>query len=240
MIKKYWRIAVVVALTFVATWLLFAFMKTPLFNITIFDKDIMNFFTSYQLSTILISTSLLVVLFFIADKTRLSLLNLNKIDGPVRPAPWVGLKPKEGEGWKVIGLTIGGTILIVNAVVVYFQVAAKNGLALRFFPEVPMIILLALMNSFTEEVIYRLSYTTIIANEKLDPKISEFLGAVVFGGIHFFGIAPNGIFGAIMSGFIGWFLAKSINETKGFFWAWLIHFAVDVIILFFLFMSKGA
>ncbi|NLA80051.1 MAG: hypothetical protein GX853_04805, partial [Chloroflexi bacterium] len=170
---KHWRIAAVVILTFVASWLLFVFMKTPLFNITAFDKEIMNFFTSYQLSTILISISLVVLLYFLADKTKLSLLNLHKIDGPVRPAPWIGLKPKEGEGWKVIGLTIGGTILLVNAIVVYFQVAAKSGLSIRFFPEVPMIILLALMNSFTEEVIYRLSYTTIIANENLDPKISE-------------------------------------------------------------------
>lgn len=43
---KHWRIAAVVILTFVATWFLFVFMKTPLFNITAFDKEIMNFFTA--------------------------------------------------------------------------------------------------------------------------------------------------------------------------------------------------
>ncbi|MFT6001338.1 MAG: hypothetical protein ACI95T_000082 [Flavobacteriales bacterium] len=30
--------------------------------------------------------------------------------------------------------------------------------------------------------------------------------------------------------FFGWLLAKSIIETEGVFWAWLIHFLQDVII----------
>lgn len=100
-----------------------------------------------------------------------------------------------------------------------------------------MILLMALMNSFTEEVIFRLSYTTAAASENLSPYVSEALAALVFGGVHYFGIAPSGIPGALMAGFIGWFLAKSINETKGFFWAWAIHFAQDVVIMFFLFMK---
>ena len=135
-------------------------------------------------------------------------------------------------------MSIGLIITIVTGIVVYFQVVPQNGLTFRFFPEVPLILLFALMNSFTEEVIFRLSYTTIVANENGNPRISEFLSAAVFGGVHYFGIAPSGIAGALMAAFIGWFLAKSINETKGFFWAWVIHFAQDVVILFFLFMSN--
>ena len=51
----------------------------------------------------------------------------------------------------------------------------------------------------------------------MNPKVSEIISALVFGGVHYFGIAPSGVAGAIMAAFIGWFLAKSINETKGFF-----------------------
>lgn len=104
--------------------------------------------------------------------------------------PLIGLKPKANEGWKTIGLTLGGIITLVTGLVVYLQTVSSGGLTLRFFPEIPLILLMALMNSFTEEVIFRLSYTTIVANDQGSPRVSEFLSALVFGGIHYFGIAP--------------------------------------------------
>lgn len=235
---KHWRIGAVAVCSLIATSLIFVFMKAPLFHITLFDKKFLNFYASYELSTIIISIVFLLVLYLLADKLRLSYFNVKKIDGIVRPVPLIGLNPKEGEGWKKIGLTIGSIITIVTGIVVYFQTVSGGGLTFRLFPEVPLILLFALMNSFTEEVIFRLSYTTIIANEKMSPRVSEFISAAVFGGVHYFGIAPSGIAGALMAAFIGWFLAKSINETKGFFWAWTIHFAQDVVIIFFLFMKN--
>lgn len=235
---KHLRIGAVVVCSLIATGLLLLLMKKPLLKIGVFDKDIVNFYVGYELSTVVVSLVFLLVIYLLADKLRLNFFNLKRIDGPVKPVALIGLKPKEGEGWKKIGLTIGSIITLATAVVVYFQVAFGGGLSFRFFPEIPLVIILALMNSFTEEVIYRLSYTTIVANEGGDPRISEFLSAIVFGGVHYFGIAPNGIAGALMAGFIGWFLAKSINETKGFFWAWMIHFAQDIVILFFLFMKN--
>lgn len=41
-----------------------------------------------------------------------------------------------------------------------------------------------------------------------------------------------------MAVFIGWFLAKTIKETKGFFGSWTINFAQDVVITFFIFMKN--
>ena len=234
--KKYWKIIFSIILTFIATAFLFVFMKSPLYNIQVFDKEILNFYANYEFSTLIVSSTLLLALYLLADKLRLGYFNLRKVDGAVNPVPLLGIKP--GERWKTIGVSIGLIITIVTGIVVYFQVVPQNGLTFRFFPEVPLILLFALMNSFTEEVIFRLSYTTIVANENGNPRISEFLSAAVFGGVHYFGIAPSGIAGALMAAFIGWFLAKSINETKGFFWAWVIHFAQDVVILFFLFMSN--
>lgn len=234
---KYWKIGTTFVFSLIATWLLLFFMKKPLFGLKIFDKEIMNFYLNYELSTILVSLSFLVLIYIISDRIRLDYINISRIDGKVLPAKWIGLNPKEGEGWKTVGLTIGTIITVVTAIVVYFQVAAQ-GISVRLFPEIPLIIILALMNSFTEEVIYRLSYTTVCANEKLPHIVSEVMAALVFGTVHYFGIAPNGLPGALMAGFIGWFLAKSINKTKGFFWAWAIHFAQDVVIMFFLFMRR--
>ncbi|MDZ4714742.1 MAG: hypothetical protein SH819_04660 [Cytophagales bacterium] len=51
----------------------------------------------------------------------------------------------------------------------------------------------------------------------------------MFGLPHFFG-TQNGVFGVIMSGLLGWLLAKSVIETKSLGWALLIHFLQDVVI----------
>lgn len=56
------------------------------------------------------------------------------------------------------------------------------------------------------------------------------MSALVFGLPHYFG-TPGGVVGSLMAGFLGWLLAKSIQETGGIFWAWLIHFIQDVVIL---------
>ena len=61
--------------------------------------------------------------------------------------------------------------------------------------------------------------------------------AVYFGLIHFYGI-PYGVVGVLLAGFLGWILAKSIQDTGGFFWAWFIHFWQDVWI--FAFMAIGS
>lgn len=50
---------------------------------------------------------------------------------------------------------------------------------------------------------------------------------------HYYG-APYGITGVLMAYFLGWFLGKSIIETKGIFWAWMIHFVQDFLIMLFL------
>jgi uncharacterized protein len=42
-----------------------------------------------------------------------------------------------------------------------------------------------------------------------------------------------------MAGIAGWFWGKSILETRGLFWAWLIHAAQDVIIYSLIAMRAG-
>ncbi len=56
------------------------------------------------------------------------------------------------------------------------------------------------------------------------------ISAILFGLPHFVGI-PSGLLGTIMAGILGLVLAKSLDETNAFFWAWFIHFIQDVIII---------
>ena len=92
----------------------------------------------------------------------------------------------------------------------------------------PFSILFSLSNSFIEESITRLGVIVVLKG-KVKDRIIPLISALLFGGVHYFG-NPGGIPGVLAAGFLGWFLAKSILETKGIFWAWLIHFVQDVII----------
>ncbi len=51
--------------------------------------------------------------------------------------------------------------------------------------------------------------------------------AVWFGLPHFYGYPP-GIGGPILAGFLGWVLSKSMAETKGFLWPWVLQLPLDV------------
>jgi hypothetical protein len=50
---------------------------------------------------------------------------------------------------------------------------------------------------------------------------------------HFYGV-PYGVIGVVMAGFLGWFLAKAMLETRGFVMPWFIHFCQDVLIFSFI------
>ena len=53
--------------------------------------------------------------------------------------------------------------------------------------------------------------------------------AAFFGMAHYYG-APSGVIGVVMSGVLGWFLARAMFETRGFLAPWIIHFLQDVVI----------
>jgi hypothetical protein len=87
---------------------------------------------------------------------------------------------------------------------------------------------LALLNSFCEGVQYRSA--VLGALKDILPKDQQVLIAAIFFGIgHFYG-APSGVVGVFMSGLLGWFLCRSMVETRGFVASWLIHFMQDIVI----------
>lgn len=92
----------------------------------------------------------------------------------------------------------------------------------------PYVLIYALGKSLFEGILYR---NTIIAS--LSPVLSKndivILGALFFGVAHYFG-APGGPLGVVMSSALGWYMCRSMVETKGLFAPWLIHFFQDVVI----------
>ena len=69
----------------------------------------------------------------------------------------------------------------------------------------------------------------------LQPMTIFIISAILYVLPHMAGM-PSGLIGATMAGILGLVLAKSLYETNGLFWAWIIHFLQDVIIIGTLFL----
>ena len=96
--------------------------------------------------------------------------------------------------------------------------------------------MIASLNAFNEE--FTLRAAPWVSSLMLYVKKTLLITTVFFALGHYFGV-PNGIIGVILSGFLGWFIGKSILETHVIFLAWLAHSIPDLVIFSFFLMSAG-
>lgn len=127
--------------------------------------------------------------------------------------------------------TLGPAVLIGFAIATSLFMAFKvftNGGAINgtFFKLFPLVILFAFTNAWTEEILGRFLIVAGL-HGKLLPVTICWVSAIIFGIPHLF---ASGLIGVFTSGLLGWFLAKSVFDTKSLGWALLIHFLLDVIV----------
>lgn len=181
-----------------------------------------------QASKLLIAAAMIGVLLLLGKRPPEFFLAVGSVSGRIRPVRALGF-PRPDPWWR-FGLIWGGGIAAVLAVAFGWSgSAAIDGSLMSLLPA---IVVLAAVNSFTEEMTYR---APLLAT--LEPVIGSgravWLAAVYFGFAHYFGV-PGGLVGAVGTVFLGWLLGKAMVETRGLFWAWLIHFLSDIVIVAFL------
>ena len=208
-----------------------AFLSYQTNGIIIFDSisEPINKQIVYQSTTLFTTFIFLSILYRTKRETFLTYFKKGDLAAEIIPEPYVGISPKEEENWVHIGKNFAVIISLVTTLVMYFQIFKTSDLtAITILSTLPFGILFALSNSFVEEIITRLGVIVVFKDILPDRGIALLSGSI-FGSIHYFG-TPGGVTGVFVAGFLGWFLCKSILETKGIFWAWLIHFLQDVII----------
>lgn len=190
----------------------------------------------YQPITLLIAIGFLLALRVVRPSVFKTYFRKGNIAAPFKPVPILTIHPKPSLSWRQEGRDLTIAISVVTTIIIYLQVIHDNGMNYASVWQIlPFSIVLAFINSFVEEGITRLG-VIVALKDAFSEKVIQIISSVVFGIAHFWG-SPGGIAGALAAGFLGWILAKSILETKGIFWAWLIHFLQDIIILTALFMS---
>jgi len=135
----------------------------------------------------------------------------------------------EENNWKFLGPVVAVAFTLGTMFYMSAGVISQNGqLNESFFKLLPLVICFAATNAWTEEILSRFVIVSGLYG-KLNNEVICWISSIIFGLGHFFG-TPNGIFGVIASGALGWLLAKSVLETKGLGWALFIHFLQDVVI----------
>lgn len=182
----------------------------------------------YQLMTLSLTGIVLLAAYLARPDSFRHFFGFGDIGAPVTPVKAVGINPGPEETWRQLGLNFAVIITAVTAVFIYLQAFRGNNIAPENLRFVPWIVVFAITNAFVEEMITRFAVVSALWG-MLSPQVVYLISGAIFGLVHYFG-TPGGIPGVFMAGFLGWFAAKSMGETGGFFWAWVIHFLQDVVI----------
>ncbi|MGE5376711.1 MAG: CPBP family intramembrane glutamic endopeptidase [Bacteroidota bacterium] len=198
-----------------------AWLNNPSFNV---------YMLAEQSLRLMVTLAIIAALFVMKKQAGAFFLAKGNTGAPVEPVGWLGIK--EGERWNRLGPLFA---LIISSGTLAFLVLAGRppmNLVLRALPFLPAILVAAALNAFNEEMTYKASFLSVL-EDVVGKHQSLWLMAAYFGIGHYYGI-PYGVIGVIMAGFLGWFLGKSMLETRGLWWAWFIHFWQDVLIFSFL------
>ena len=142
---------------------------------------------------------------------------------------------KEPKPWNRVVREWLPFFVIIAAIVLGIQVRPNVSQITQALIYLPAIVIGAAINAFAEEFEFR-SMLLARLEPVLGPQQAILMASALFGLLHYFG-APGGPFGVLLAGYLGWIAAKSMIETRGFVWAFLIHFVGDLIIYAFWAMS---
>jgi membrane protease YdiL (CAAX protease family) len=176
---------------------------------------------------------ILIILFGLGLKRADFFLIKGDIDAPVEPSRLLGMK--KPEPWTRIGTIFAIVFAVFTLIFLFGSWGIPSSPTFDLVTIMPLAVIIATMNAFNEEFTLRAAPLSVLW-EKIGKQQALLITTVYFGLGHFYGV-PNGVLGILLSGFLGWFLGKSLLETRGFFWAWLIHFLPDVFIFTFFLMA---
>lgn len=161
-------------------------------------------------------------------------LRVGNLAAPAQPIRFLGMRKPIPWTW------FGPALILVFALVLspflYFSVDPNFGASGRIFRSLPWILAIAVLNAASEEFQFRNLILAHLRNV-FPPAETILLSAAFFSLGHYYG-QPSGPIGVAMAGFAGWIWARSMIETRGSFWAFVIHMVQDIVI--FTFLAVGA
>jgi hypothetical protein len=139
--------------------------------------------------------------------------------------------------WTLLGPIIIVVFALALAPYLYLTVDPNFRLGPRILRNLPWSLAVAVLNAASEEFQFR---SVLLAHLRgvFRPAENALLTAALFGIGHYYG-QPSRTLGVAMAGFAGWIWARSMIDTRGCVWAFVIHMVQDVVILTFLSVGAG-
>jgi len=129
--------------------------------------------------------------------------------------------------WR-FGLIFTLVVIVAQVFMIVLPLAPTAATLKGLWMLLPVILLLAAANGFSEEVILRAAPIAPLF-EVVGKGNAIWMAAVVFGLSHYIGGVPSGIPGVLATTLLGWFFGKCMVDSKGFFWPWLFHAVLDIL-----------
>ena len=211
----------------------FVFTKVdqlPLYQTWLNHPSFNVYMLAEQSLRLLVTLAIIVTLFILKKYASAFFLVKGDVSAPAEAVKLLGIK--EGERWNKLGRNFA--VILSLGTLTFLVLAGRPSLDIvaRALPFLPAVLVAAALNAFNEEMTYKASFLSVLENV-VGKHQALWLMAAYFGIGHYYGV-PYGVIGVLMAGFLGWFLGKSMLETRGLWWAWFIHFWQDVLIFAFL------
>ncbi len=226
---------IILVVIFTALMLLSAHQLRLIKTLELTENTYLNFQIKYQISLLLITILSLSATYYLNKANFFTYFKIGDISALAKELKLFGIK--SNDSWLKTGVSLSIVISLATATFMYFQLKQEQVNWSSLQTGIFWIILFALTNSFGEEMIFRIGIVSPLKG-LLQPMTVFLISAILFGIPHLAGM-PSGLLGATMAGVLGLVLAKSLHETNGFFWAWMIHFIQDVIIIGALFLMAN-
>lgn len=152
-----------------------------------------------------------------------------QLDAQIEPVRWLGIR--SGESWHKFGWIFGIIAALAVAVPTIALLNPSSDVLIKSLPLIPAVLLFAAINAFNEELYFRATLLSTLT-KVIGKTHALLINVALFGLAHYLNGSPPGVTGLVMTGFLAFLLGKSMLETRGFLWAWIIHFLPDVMIFF--------
>ena len=230
-LRRLWQYALILLTLFTALELTGLVRATAWFQGNFNYKGVSFFvgFAAVMVLDILVALAVIAVLWLMKRDRKEFFLVKGELSAPIEPVRWLGIKA--GNSWKSFGFIFAFAAGAGVAIPTLMAISPTSAMWVKALPLLPIAILLAAVNAFTEEAYFRASLLSTL--HRVIGRAHTLLITIVFFGLgHYLYGSPPGIVGASMVGFLAYLLGKSMLETRGFLWPWFIHFVPDVVVFF--------
>ena len=183
-----------------------------------------------QFVRIAVALVVLVVLFgVLRDRSRFYWSRGDMVARTSRVA-WLGISGTTS--WGRVGIVL--TAVLSLGTLTFLSLAMRPAIPalIGTIATLPIVLVFSVTNALGEEISYRIALLAPVANV-VPSAHAMVMSAVYFGVAHYNGI-PSGVVGITMAGLLGWIACRSVLDTKGIGWAFILHLVQDVWIFWFM------